>query len=82
MGPSKKPRIRLPSLLKTSNFPQRPDQFLQGKHCSVSKVDPASRTARRAPQTVKWAPKKFALLLALLRARGAVVSRLQVTREV
>jgi hypothetical protein len=75
--------MRLPSFLKTdSTLPQRPDQFLQGKHCSVSKVDPASRTARRASQTVELAPKKFALLLALPRARGAVVSRLQVMREV
>jgi DNA-binding response OmpR family regulator len=45
-------------------------------------VDPASRTVRRASQTVELAPKEFDLLLALLRARGAVVSRLQVMREV
>ena len=45
-------------------------------------VDPASRTVRRALQTVELAPKEFDLLLALLRARGAVVSRLQVMREV
>jgi DNA-binding response OmpR family regulator len=78
MGPSKKSRIRLPSFLKTdSTSPRDPS-----KHCSVSKVDPASRTARRASQTVEWALKKFALLLALLRARGAVVSRLQVMRKI
>ena len=41
-----------------------------------------SRTVRRASQTVELAPKEFDLLLALLRARGAVVSRLQVMREV
>jgi DNA-binding response OmpR family regulator len=45
-------------------------------------VDPASRTVRRALQTVELTPKEFDLLLALLRARGAVVSRLQVMREV
>jgi DNA-binding response OmpR family regulator len=45
-------------------------------------VDPASRSVRRASQTVELAPKEFDLLLALLRARGAVVSRLQVMREV
>ena len=45
-------------------------------------VDPASRTVRRASQTVELAPKEFDLLLALLRARGAVVSRLQVMSEV
>jgi two-component system, OmpR family, alkaline phosphatase synthesis response regulator PhoP len=48
----------------------------------VIEVDPASRTVRRASQTVELAPKEFDLLLALLRARGAVVSRLQVMREV
>jgi hypothetical protein len=58
MGPSKKPRIGLPSFLKTdSTFPQRADQFLQGKHRSVSKVDPAGRTARRASQTVELAQR-------------------------
>ena len=45
-------------------------------------VDPASRTVRRASQTVELSPKEFDLLLALLRARGAVVTRLQVMREV
>jgi two-component system alkaline phosphatase synthesis response regulator PhoP len=45
-------------------------------------VDPASRTVRRASQTVELAPKEFDLLLALLRARGAVVTRLQVMRQV
>src|SRR5580692_5066636 len=48
----------------------------------VIEVDPASRTVRRASQTVELAPKEFDLLLALLRARGAVVTRLQVMREV
>ncbi len=48
----------------------------------VIEVDPASRTVRRASRTVELAPKEFDLLLALLRARGAVVSRLQIMREV
>jgi two-component system alkaline phosphatase synthesis response regulator PhoP len=48
----------------------------------VIEVDPASRTVRRASHTVELAPKEFDLLLALLRARGAVVTRLQVMREV
>lgn len=45
-------------------------------------VDPAARTVLRASQPVELAPKEFDLLLALLRARGAVVSRLQLLREV
>jgi len=45
-------------------------------------VDPASRTVYRSSQNVELSPKEFDLLLALLRARGAVVSRLQLMREV
>ena len=51
-------------------------------HFGLIEVDPASRTVRRASQPVELAPKEFDLLLALLRAKGAVVSRLQVMREV
>lgn len=45
-------------------------------------VDPAARTVLRGSQLVELSPKEFDLLLALLRARGAVVSRLQLMREV
>jgi DNA-binding response OmpR family regulator len=48
----------------------------------VIEVDPAARTVSRACQSVELAPKEFDLLVALLRARGAVVSRLQLMREV
>jgi DNA-binding response OmpR family regulator len=48
----------------------------------VIEVDPAARTVCRALQNVELAPKEFDLLLALLRARGAVVPRLQLMREV
>jgi two-component system, OmpR family, alkaline phosphatase synthesis response regulator PhoP len=45
-------------------------------------VDTAACAVKRASETVELAPKEFSLLLALLRARGAVVSRLQLMREV
>lgn len=45
-------------------------------------VDAASCTVRRASQPIELAPKEFSLLLALLRARGAVVSRLQLMKDV
>ena len=45
-------------------------------------VDVAACTVRRASEAIELAPKEFSLLLALLRARGAVVSRLQLMREV
>jgi two-component system alkaline phosphatase synthesis response regulator PhoP len=48
----------------------------------VIEVNPTERTVYRASQSVDLAPKEFDLLLALLRARGAVVSRLQLMREV
>ena len=45
-------------------------------------VDVATHTVRRGPQTIELAPKEFDLLLSLLKARGAVVSRLRLLREV
>ena len=45
-------------------------------------VDPAARTVSRESKAIELAPKEFDLLMALLRARGAVVSRLQLMREV
>jgi DNA-binding response OmpR family regulator len=45
-------------------------------------VDLATRTVRRGEQPVELAPKEFDLLIALLRRRGAVVSRLELMREV
>jgi DNA-binding response OmpR family regulator len=45
-------------------------------------VDPASRSVRRAGQTVSLTPMEFDLLIALLRRRGAVASRLELLKEV
>jgi DNA-binding response OmpR family regulator len=45
-------------------------------------VDPASRSVRRNGRTVGLRPMEFDLLLALLRRRGAVASRLDLMREV
>src|SRR5262249_43588371 len=45
-------------------------------------VDPAARTVHRNSQAIELAPKEFDLLLCLLKARGAVVSRLRLLREV
>ena len=45
-------------------------------------VDPAARTVRRAGQPVELAPKELDLLLALLDARGAAVSRIDLLRDV
>ncbi|MGH7689803.1 MAG: response regulator transcription factor [Gemmatimonadaceae bacterium] len=45
-------------------------------------INPASRTVTRGDQPVALSPKEFDLLLALVRRRGAVVSRLELLKEV
>lgn len=45
-------------------------------------VDPGARTVRRAGTAVSLTPKEFDLLMALLRRRGDVASRLELQREV
>ena len=51
-------------------------------HFGSVEVDVAARVVRRGPQTIELAPKEFDLLLSLLKARGAVMSRLRLLREV
>jgi two-component system, OmpR family, alkaline phosphatase synthesis response regulator PhoP len=45
-------------------------------------VEPGTHTVRRAGEPVSLRPKEFDLLVALLRRRGGVVSRLELLREV
>jgi DNA-binding response OmpR family regulator len=45
-------------------------------------VNPASRTVYRAGRLVPLAPREFDLLMALVRRRGAAVSRAELLREV
>jgi DNA-binding response OmpR family regulator len=45
-------------------------------------IEPETHTVRRAGQPVALRPKEFDLLIALLRRRGGVVSRLELLREV
>jgi two-component system, OmpR family, alkaline phosphatase synthesis response regulator PhoP len=45
-------------------------------------VSPAERTVRRGGREVQLSPKAFDLLLALIRRRGAVATRLQLLQEV
>jgi DNA-binding response OmpR family regulator len=45
-------------------------------------IDLASRTVSRAGKDIEVAPKEYELLVALARRRGAVVSRLELMREV
>jgi two-component system, OmpR family, alkaline phosphatase synthesis response regulator PhoP len=71
---------RVEALLRRT---QAPVSAGAGPQCfGTIEVDPATRTVCRESQPVDLTPKEFDLLLALLRARGAVVSRLQLMREV
>lgn len=63
-------------LRRTQPPPRRLHRF------GTVEVDAASRTARKDGQAVVLAPKEFDLLLALLAADGAAVSRLDLLRRV
>jgi len=52
------------------------------EHFGDIEINPASRTVTRAAQVVALSPKEFDLLLTLVRRRGAVVSRVELLREV
>jgi two-component system alkaline phosphatase synthesis response regulator PhoP len=74
---------RVEALLRRSQPPLPPINDAHEVHCFGNvEVDAAACSVRRASESVELAPKEFSLLLALLRARGAVVSRLQLMREV
>lgn len=74
---------RVEALLRRTRTGHRAADDSQEVHrFGAIEVDPASRSVRRSSQAVELAPKEFDLLLALLRARGAVVSRLQLMTEV
>jgi len=74
---------RVEALLRRSQPPLPPTNDAHEVHCFGNvEVDAAACSVRRASESVELAPKEFSLLLALLRARGAVVTRLQLMREV
>lgn len=73
---------RVEALLRRTHAGSAAREAMGMQRFGVIEVDPAARTVSRASQSVELAPKEFDLLLALLRARGAVVSRLQLMREV
>jgi two-component system, OmpR family, alkaline phosphatase synthesis response regulator PhoP len=74
---------RVEALLRRTQPPLPPTNDAHEVHCFGNvEVDAAACSVRRASESVDLAPKEFSLLLALLRARGAVVSRLQLMREV
>ncbi len=73
---------RVEALLRRTHAGSAVREMLGVQRFGLIEVDPAARTVSRASQTVELAPKEFDLLLALMRARGAVVSRLELMRQV
>jgi len=74
---------RVEALLRRTQPPLAPANDVHEVHRFGNvEVDAAAFTVRRASELVELAPKEFSLLLALLRAGGAVVSRLQLMKEV
>ena len=52
------------------------------EHFGTVEINPASRTVTKEGTPVALSPKEFDLLLALVRRRGAVASRVELLREV
>lgn len=72
---------RVEALLRRSGIAQAAARVAPTRFGDVV-VDTATRTVRKAGQTVALTPMEFNLLLALLARRGAVVSRLDLLKEV
>ena len=72
---------RVEALLRRAAKPSNGDGAMPEKFGDVD-VDVASRLVHRRGEPVALAPKEFDLLVALLRRRGAVVSRLELMKEV
>jgi len=72
---------RVGALLRRSRIAERSGTDGMERFGSVE-INPASRTVTREGTPVALSPKEFDLLLALVRRRGAVASRVELLREV
>ncbi len=76
---------RVEALLRRAGGPPPADQVPAERNLETFgpvSVDPAARAVTRHGQTIELAPKELDLLLALIRHRGDVVSRLNLLQEV
>jgi DNA-binding response OmpR family regulator len=74
---------RVGALLRRAAGPaRRDDEHPPVEQFGDVEVHPASRTVLLRGQQVQLTPKEFDLLVALIRRRGAVASRLELLREV
>jgi two-component system alkaline phosphatase synthesis response regulator PhoP len=74
---------RVGALLRRSRIAERAGGGADGvERFGSVEINPASRTVTREGTPVALSPKEFDLLLALVRRRGAVASRVELLREV
>ncbi|MEO7086015.1 MAG: response regulator transcription factor [Gemmatimonadaceae bacterium] len=74
---------RVGALLRRSRLPDHKPGATDGlERFGNVEINPASRTVTRDGTPVALSPKEFDLLLALIRRRGAVASRVELLREV
>ncbi len=73
---------RVAALLRRTVKPERDVQARARERFGEIEIDPSTRTVYRRRETVALTPMEFDLLVALLRRRGAVVSRLDLLHEV
>jgi DNA-binding response OmpR family regulator len=73
---------RVEALLRRARDAAPQDTAIACEHFGDVQVDARTRSVFRRGRSVELAPKEFDLLLALLRARGGVVSRLDLMTQV
>jgi two-component system, OmpR family, alkaline phosphatase synthesis response regulator PhoP len=73
---------RVGALLRRSRLAERGSAADGHEHFGTVEINPASRTVTKEGTPVALSPKEFDLLLALVRRRGAVASRVELLREV
>lgn len=74
---------RVGALLRRSRLAEQKGTNADGhEHFGTVEINPASRTVTKEGIPVALSPKEFDLLLALVRRRGAVASRVELLREV
>jgi DNA-binding response OmpR family regulator len=73
---------RVGALLRRARQGEGHDAAATVERFGAVEINPASRTVTRGGEVVALSPKEFDLLLTLVRRRGAVVSRLELLKEV
>src|SRR5437762_13087826 len=72
---------RVEALLRRATRDPAAPEEPEVERFGVVEVVPASRTVRRSGEPVPLTPKEYELLVALLRRRGAVASRVELLTE-